>query len=882
MVHTVYFSVAILIGIVFFLLAIHAALNWSVEGARVLVVIMLAAASYAVAYIFQMNSLDLASAIFWYNLSLPGANLVAPAWLVFVLMWVEQVKVLTRRHYLLLGLIPALVCLAAWTNPFHHLYGANFRFAPQNPWAVLEWDFGLWYWVGFTYAYGIIAVTVVILLNAARRHLRIFLNQTLLLLLGVLVPVITNLLFNLGITPVPKMDVTPFTFLFTGVTWSLAFFGFRVLNIVPMAHERVFRSMPIGMLVLDSMGRVVDTNPAAREMLGISEKKLKSRELPSSLAETFSRATLSSVTEESSEIVYLELKSGPRYLDIHLTPFFDRDWKLAGTLLLLNDITSQKLTEAALRESENKLRSLFAAMSDVILVLDIDGVYLEVAPTDPAEYYRSQTELLGKKVSELYSPEQARFFLNYIRGALAVGKLTGVEYSLRIGEKDLWFSANITALTPRTVLWVARDITDRKIIEKAIQKSEAGLRQAQAIAHLGSWEIDLATRLIWASDEAMHIYGLEPGSPIPLDKIQGLTLADERERMDMAFGVLLEGQETYDEEYHILRADNDLPRTLHAIASLVCDRQGQPAKIFGIIQDITERKMAEKELLEKDKRYRSVVQSAKDAILTADANGKLISWNQGAQNIFQYTEAEIVGRSLTLLIPERFRESFMDGMRVIGSGQEAHHLGQSMRVVGRRKDGTEFPVELVLSSWNEEERIFFTGIIRDITERLRLDETLKYQSTHDALTGLFNRQYYESEIELLQKGNHYPISMLMMDVDGLKRVNDLQGHHAGDELLQQIARVLQATFRPQDMIARIGGDEFVVILPDMDALVAIQVVQRLNDNMKVHNLSHPTSQALSLSIGMACGKKGTLLSDVFNQADRAMYSDKAERKEQTG
>jgi len=158
-------------------------------------------------------------------------------------------------------------------------------------------------------------------------------------------------------------------------------------------------------------------------------------------------------------------------------------------------------------------------------------------------------------------------------------------------------------------------------------------------------------------------------------------------------------------------------------------------------------------------------------------------------------------------------------------------------------------------------------------QRVAEEEKLRYLSAHDALTGLYNRTYFEEEFTRLERGRESTVSTLIADVDGLKAVNDTQGHDAGDVLLQRAAAVLTAAFRSEDVVARIGGDEFAVLLPGADRPAVKKAQERLRNILAIHN-SNAQGYPLSLSIGIATGKKGCSLAKVLKEADNRMYWEK--------
>ena len=165
---------------------------------------------------------------------------------------------------------------------------------------------------------------------------------------------------------------------------------------------------------------------------------------------------------------------------------------------------------------------------------------------------------------------------------------------------------------------------------------------------------------------------------------------------------------------------------------------------------------------------------------------------------------------------------------------------------------------------------------QEIAQRKRMEEQLRYQGTHDPLTNIYNRAYFEEELARFERSREFPISIIIADVDGLKRVNDSLGHAAGDQLLRQASSLLSSVVRAGDVLARIGGDEFAALLPATDSNTAGKILARIQERLAEPHTA-PSKWALQLSLGAATAEKNNLPA-AFNLADQHMYADKSAHK----
>lgn len=310
-------------------------------------------------------------------------------------------------------------------------------------------------------------------------------------------------------------------------------------------------------------------------------------------------------------------------------------------------------------------------------------------------------------------------------------------------------------------------------------------------------------------------------------------------------------------------------------------QDGQVAYIVGSSQNITQRKQAEKKLRETKDRL--------DFALQGSNSGMWDWYVQTGETIFNEQWAAIVGYSLSELQPTSF-QTWMDlchpdDLQTSKTLLSKHFADQSeiyeCEVRMRHKDGSWVWVldRGKVMEWDESGKpVRMSGIHTDITQLKNYVGQLRYLSLHDQLTGLYNRAYLDNELERHGKGREYPISIICMDLDGLKLINDTLGHAYGDTQLKACAQVLLEAFRSSDIVARVGGDEFVALLPKTGLRAGEAIVSRIQSTIQAYNQEENRHIPLSLSIGLACSEDDRKsLAEVYKRADDRMYQDKLHR-----
>jgi diguanylate cyclase (GGDEF)-like protein/PAS domain S-box-containing protein len=302
---------------------------------------------------------------------------------------------------------------------------------------------------------------------------------------------------------------------------------------------------------------------------------------------------------------------------------------------------------------------------------------------------------------------------------------------------------------------------------------------------------------------------------------------------------------------------------------------GLEVKLFW--QMVTNLQQTKRDLEKSQNQLQSIIRNVMDGIITINEAGEIEGFNPAAEEIFGYSQQEVIGRNMNMLMPEPHRGKHDAYIRRYMQTGQAKILGvRGREVIAIRKNGEEFPMEISVSEMVLGGLRYFIGIVRDITERKRAEQKIAHLAHYDYLTDLPNRALLLDVLNhsiALAKRNKHKAAILFLDLDGFKKVNDTLGHDAGDLLLKAVSGRLKETIRDSDTVARVGGDEFILVLDNIESDAnASRVADKIISALAQPFLLMEQSVHIGGSIGISMfPENADSPAKLVKQADAAMY-----------
>jgi PAS domain S-box-containing protein len=443
-------------------------------------------------------------------------------------------------------------------------------------------------------------------------------------------------------------------------------------------YRLLFESASMGILLVDTEGKILEVSPAALQILGSPSAKateeinlLTFRPLIEAGISADFQKVMDSAKPVIGEYPYTTKWGKSVFITLKFTPLFGANGNLEQIQVIMEDTTERKQAEARTAVSETELRSLFAAMTDAVMVLDADGRYIKIAPTNPINLYHSPDQMLGKTVHEVLPKEQADYIVAKTREAIQTDQVVPGKYALKIGGKEIWFASNATRLSENTAMWVAHDFTQRKSDEEALlHRAEIMNQVHEAIivtdlkGLISEWNLGAETMFGYSAEEAV-------GKPISFiyEESQVSFLTEDIQPQVKRKG--------WNEIETRLRKKSGQVFPAHLLLAALKDSKGRITGFAGSALDITERKQAEQAIHQRFVELATLYASglALSRLLSPKEIGQKLIELMGSEMNWHHTAIRLYhpeDESLELLAFN------LPGARSIAESQEAEERLKSM------------------------------------------------------------------------------------------------------------------------------------------------------------------------------------------------------------
>ncbi len=579
-----------------------------------------------------------------------------------------------------------------------------------------------------------------------------------------------------------------------------------------------------------------------------------------------------------------------------VTGLSDRETALAAlgggaqSFLVKGEITPALLKHAVLEARRLKRSELEEARARFIVensldgfwVCDLDGLILDVNDAVCHLVGHSRESLVGTRIASIDDVADGGSALAaHLDEILDTGgaRFESAYRHLDGAVVEVEVSAHYRAEEGGQILAFVRDVTERNRLVRSLAESERRFRDVSEAAGEFLWECDIDGRFTYVSDRVGQVLGHAPDDVVgrpPFDFMP----AEEAERVRSWFVQMaaegkpfrdLEHRATHKRGHEIWQRVSGLP---------VFGPNGAVVGYRGTSLDITLRRRDQMALRDREQRLAAILGAVADAVIAIDDTGIIQSFNPAAERIFGWSPKEAIGRDVIMLMPEPYASAHAGYILNYLRSGVPQIIGKGRELIGLRRDGSTFPMDLTVTEATLDEPRLFIGIVRDITERKAMEDNLRRLATTDPLTGAANRRHFMDMLaEELARAKRYghPLTVAMVDIDHFKRLNDTYGHAAGDMALIAFVAEIQERLRETDMLGRLGGEEFALLLPETTAEGGRIAVDALRAHRESVVLEHEgRSIRFTMSAGVADTNHACTGQGLLAAADAALYRSKHE------
>lgn len=526
------------------------------------------------------------------------------------------------------------------------------------------------------------------------------------------------------------------------------------------------------------------------------------------------------------------------------------------------------ITKEAAKLKEHTM--LFTALNDLVFELNEFYIFENVIAPDNSILFMPAKDIIGKSINELFPEDIALLFVDVLKRAANSLKKETIVYPSPVPSDKRWFKAEVKFLeigAAKKFIVNISDITKQKNYEQELLYKTAELDRFFSINLDLLCIADMDGNFIKINKSWESILGYSQ------EYIEGKKFLDfiHPEDIEKTINIIsrLKNQE------RVINFVNRYRSQDGTFKYIEWRLQPDGNLVYAAARDITQRKLIEDDLYIQKEKYKTTLFSIGDGVISIDEYKNVVLLNSAAEKITGWSQEEAVGKpfgKIFNIINEITEESWDDTVIRALENENTEDLANQNVLV--RKDGTKIDVEVSAAPIKDKYGKKQGGVLvfKDVTEKKKISKEVEYISFHDYLTGLYNRRFFEEELLRLDTERNLPLSVLMLDVNGLKLTNDAFGHEMGDELLKKVAEIIKKQCRADDIVARTGGDEFGVLLPKTNKKQAENIRRRIMDGA-----SRKPLNSVIISVAVGFDTKISLnqnINEVIKNSEKNMYKDK--------
>lgn len=559
-------------------------------------------------------------------------------------------------------------------------------------------------------------------------------------------------------------------------------------------------------------------------------------------------------------------------------------------LIIIRNITQQVIAETEMR----RLSEVVKQTTNGVVITDSDGLvtWINEAFTGISGY--NIKDIIGREPSEILQGENTNpETVKTINQALSKTKSYNVDIlNYSKSKKPYWVRIACNPLLDELGVFsgyiaIHTDVTKEKQDEDTILSNNNLLKAVIDANTIGTWRLNLLDHQLIINDKWAALLGYELKDLMPTTRSTWENLTHPQ---DLAYCVTEIEKHVngftpiYEANIRMKHKNGDWVWVNTRGRVSTQNNNGEAEWLLGTHFDINDQIKAESSLDDKSKQMQAIVESMLDGVIRIDSKGEILTFNNGAEDIFGYQCDEIIGRNISILMDSSHsahQNNYLSNFLARGMSNIS---GRIRELDARHKNGMLFPIELSVVELKMTEEINYIGIVRDITQRKKREQEIHQLAFYDSLTQLPNRRLLlnklQNTIAHCSRNNTYA-ALLFLDLDNFKDLNDSAGHDIGDALLCQVAARLTQSVRQVDTVSRLGGDEFVVILEDLDSdkktaanqieLFTQKIINRLTQEFKLEELIYNNSASIGITM---FNNADISREELLKQADMAMYKAK--------